>query len=220
MKCMIRGVEPMKKIIGIMASIVLMASFAHATYIGGGQGNDKEKWVMNNITFADGVWADTDFYFDYVNKFDEKGKWDSSSWTEWTVDGITIKPETYNEKGEIIGVSFTIDPDKIKPGLEFVSLKAGSGRKDKEGGFTFYSIDLTDGNTFSLSTKDGLGGKAISHISLWKGSPKGNITYPGSGGDAGAQVPEPATIFLLGSGLLGLFGYRKKFWKSKPSDKE
>jgi PEP-CTERM motif-containing protein len=35
-----------------------------------------------------------------------------------------------------------------------------------------------------------------------------------SEGTTSAAVPEPATIFLLGSGLLGLFGFRKKLRKS------
>ena len=50
----------------------------------------------------------------------------------------------------------------------------------------------------------------VSHISFWKAE-----GYKGPGGGSGAQVPEPATIFLLGSGLLGLLGYRKKLKKTK-----
>lgn len=51
----------------------------------------------------------------------------------------------------------------------------------------------------------------VSHISFWKAE---GYKGPG-GGSSGAQVPEPAIIFLLGSGFLGLFGFRKKFWKFK-----
>jgi len=41
----------------------------------------------------------------------------------------------------------------------------------------------------------------------------GNDVVFGAGSTT-AAVPEPATIFLLGSGLLGLFGYRKKMKKT------
>ena len=66
----------------------------------------------------------------------------------------------------------------------------------------FTSEDFVKAQDFAVVRFQGLTGAA--------GSAK---IIPTHGG--GAQVPEPATIFLLGSGLLGLFGYRKKFWKSK-----
>ena len=66
----------------------------------------------------------------------------------------------------------------------------------------FTSEDFVKAQDFAVVRFQGLTGGGSAKI----------IPTPGGGG---AQVPEPATIFLLGSGLLGLFGYRKKFWKSK-----
>jgi len=186
-----------------MAGFLLISFDVNATYIGSSSKNEKlnedGQLKLKKFNFSPDVTVDDDFYFGSLGKFDNLDKWDGK---ELAIDNnFTITGTTFKPNGEVTGGTFLVNDGSS---VDFFTLKASSG----------YVMLSVDGSSGTWSTSEYLDGKGISHISIFEGG-GGTITYPG--GDGGAQVPEPATIFLLGSGLLGLFGFRfrKKFWKPK-----
>jgi hypothetical protein len=104
--------------------------------------------------------------------------------------------QTYDVTGEDTWFSLNLDPD----GTSFWSGDYGTGK--------LYKFDIATGATDNqLQTIDtGVGSDSLYGVTVF-----GEIT---AGGGGGGVIPEPATMLLLGSGLIGLAGYgRKKFFK-------
>lgn len=184
---------------------------ASASYIGSTTGNDKIN-LKKDINTVEPVITDFSSEYDFssypledFNKiegfdFENVSVGDYFSNGPVTITVTSIKGD--GDTGEAVGGTWESTSQ-----VDFIVVKAGKG-------FSVYSPDQTIGGVWSgewSTSNDDLfnindGTAALSHFSSYTG---GNP--PGGG----AQVPEPATIFLLGSGLLGLFGFRKKFWKPK-----
>ena len=78
----------------------------------------------------------------------------------------------------------------------------------------FYNVLLNEFGTLANAKINAIDGKdyGVSVINLWEGkTPRQDQLYYGSGG--GGQVPLPPSVYLLGAGLLGLVGLRRRFKK-------
>ena len=153
-------------------------------------------------------------YWEYILdlNFDETNP-GNSSYTVYENTGSTVINKTSGGPGGTAGYAWTYGGGGTKVSYNGVNLEnlalnyaTYANKSEIGGGLTgkFHNKVTVDVSFLGPDT----GFKA------WNTMKCGNDMLF-SEGTTSAAVPEPATIFLLGSGLLGLFGYRKKFRKSK-----
>jgi PEP-CTERM motif len=105
--------------------------------------------------------------------------------------------------------------------LNWVAFQLGGVKFD--GSNSFYRVDFDDTNTGTLSIDFNVY-PVTGNIPTGSANQVWSLQAEYSGGPAGnsgnlvtnrlsVTVPEPTTIFLLGLGLIGLWGFRKKFKK-------
>jgi hypothetical protein len=118
-----------------------------------------------------------------------------------TTAAVTTAGVDYNGLPTSFGASasgtYQVNTSVYPGGIEFYVVKAGN---DFAMYFEEFGETYGSWSTFHLFVDKGTGSSLeISHLTGYNG--------------AGVPIPEPATVLLIGTGLVGLVGFRKKFKK-------
>ncbi len=177
---------------------------------------------------------DNQFTFDGVGSDPGESEWDVEEAIAFLLGDFTYRNgSTYNSTG-VDGVDLNVMVSLSSPvntdynfssfGFTITNTPNSTGNSVTDGDIVILANNTTD-NTFSYAGTEytlevlGFSKDSGNTFAYNFSSPEGATASAGLYGKisktgGSAQVPEPATIFLLGSGLLGLFGYRKKFNKT------
>jgi hypothetical protein len=147
-------------------------------------------------------------YWEYILDLD----FATGSYTVYENTGTTVINKTYGGPGGTAGYAWTYGSGGSKVSyngayLENLALNYATYSTDSAVG------DNLTGGWHNKVTVDVAFLGPDTGFKAWSTMRCGNDMLF-SEGTTSAAVPEPATLFLLGSGLLGLFGYRKKFRKT------